>query len=158
TVATGLSDETAMAAAPDGRLFVLEQGGNVRVIKNGALLATPAFTVSTIDEIERGLLGITFDPNFTANHFVYVYYTVGGPSPSPAHTRVSRFTLNGDVAVPSSETVLLELPNLTNRVHNGGALKFGADGKLYIAVGNDQTFGNSQDLTNPFGKMLRINA
>src|SRR5262249_52940753 len=53
TVATGLSDETALAAAPDGRLFVLEQGGNVRVIKNGALLATPAFTVSTVDEIER---------------------------------------------------------------------------------------------------------
>src|SRR5262249_41070832 len=67
-VTTGLSDATALAAAPDGRLFVLEQGGNVRVIKNGALLPTPAFTVTTNDEVERGLLGITFDPNFATNH------------------------------------------------------------------------------------------
>src|SRR5262249_39689748 len=81
-----------------------------------------------------------------------------GPSPSPAHNRVSRFTLNGDVAVPGSEMVLIDLPDVTSRIHNGGALKFGADGKLYVAVGNDNVFGNSQDLTNPFGKMLRINA
>jgi glucose/arabinose dehydrogenase len=157
TIATGLNSLTAMAAAPDGRVFVLEQGGAVRVVKNGALLATPAFTVTTVAEQERGLIGITLDPNFTTNHFVYVTYTVGGPSPAPAHNRVSRFTLNGDTAVPGSEVVLLDLPNVTNRIHNGGALKFGADGKLYVAVGNDNVFGNSQDLSNPFGKLLRIN-
>src|SRR5262249_30541930 len=72
-VATGLSSGTALAAAPDGGIFALEQGGNVRVIKNGALLPAPAFTVTTIAEQERGLLGITFDPSFTTNHFVYVY-------------------------------------------------------------------------------------
>lgn len=157
TIATGLPSLTAMAAAPDGRIFVLEQGGNVRVVKNGALLPTPALTVTTIEEQERGLIGITVDPNFSTNHFIYVTYTVGGPSPAPAHNRVSRFTLNGDVAVPGSEVVLIDLPDVTNRIHNGGALKFGADGKLYIAVGNDNVFGNSQDLTNPFGKILRIN-
>src|SRR5262249_39712398 len=112
-VATGLNSGTAMAAAPDGRLFVLEQGGAVRISKNGALLPTPAFTVTTIAEQERGLIGITFDPNFATNHFVYVCYTVGGPSPSPAHNRVSRFTLNGDVAVAGSETVLIDLPDVT---------------------------------------------
>jgi glucose/arabinose dehydrogenase len=157
-VATGLSSGTALATAPDGRIFVLEQGGAVRIIKNGSLLSTPAFTVPTIAESERGLLGITFDPNFATNHFVYVFYTVGGPSPTPAHNRVSRFTLSGDVAVPGSEAILIDLPDTTSRIHNGGALKFGSDGKLYIAVGNDNVFGNSQSLANPFGKILRINA
>jgi glucose/arabinose dehydrogenase len=157
-VATGISSGTAMAVAPDGRIFVLEQTGAVRVIKNGALLPTPAFTVPTVSESERGLLGITFDPNFATNGRVYVYYTVGGPSPAPAHNRISRFTLSGDVAVPGSETVLLDLPNTTYRIHNGGALEFGGDGKLYVAVGNDVEWNNAQDLTNPFGKILRINA
>src|SRR5262249_14929110 len=66
-IASGLDSATAMAAAPDGRIFVLEQGGNVRVIKNGGLLATPAITVTTIAEQERGLIGITLDPNFMTN-------------------------------------------------------------------------------------------
>lgn len=158
TVASGISSGTALSVAPDGRIFVLEQSGAVRVIKNGALLPTPAFTVSTIAESERGLLGITFDPNFAANGRVYVYYTVGGPSPAAAHNRISRFTMNGDVAVAGSETILLELPNTTYRIHNGGALEFGGDGMLYVAVGNDVEWNNAQDLTNPFGKILRIGA
>ncbi len=157
-VATGIASGTAMAIAPDGRIFVLEQTGAVRVIKNGAMLPTPAFTVPTVSESERGLLGIAFDPAFPSNNRVYVYYTVGGPSPAPAHNRISRFTLSGDVAVAGSETVLMELPNTTYRIHNGGALEFGGDGKLYVAVGNDVEWNNAQDLTNPFGKILRINA
>jgi glucose/arabinose dehydrogenase/ribosomal protein L35AE/L33A len=157
-VATGIASGTALAVAPDGRIFVLEQTGAVRVIKNGVLLPTPAFTVPTVSESERGLLGITFDPAFATNNRVYVYYTVGGPSPAPAHNRISRFTLSGDVAVVGSETILMELPNTTYRIHNGGALEFGGDGKLYVAVGNDVEWNNAQDLTNPFGKILRINA
>src|SRR4029077_9902940 len=74
-VATGLSSETALVAAPDGRLFVLEQGGNVRLNKNGSPLAPPPFTVTTIAEQERGLIGIALDPNFATNQFVYVCYT-----------------------------------------------------------------------------------
>src|SRR5262249_56435814 len=116
TVATGLSSGTALAAAPDGRIFALEQGGNVRVIKNGALLATPAFTVNTIAESERGLIGITLDPNFATNHFVYVYYTVGGPSPPPAHNPLSPVTPNGDVAGPRKQTTLLQLPPPANPI------------------------------------------
>jgi glucose/arabinose dehydrogenase len=155
-VASGISSGTALSVAPDGRIFVLEQGGAVRVIKNGTLLPAPAFTVPTIAESERGLLGITFDPDFATNGYVYVYYTVGGPSPAPAHNRISRFTLNGDVAVPGSEVPLMDLPNTTYRIHNGGALEFGSDGMLYVAVGNDVEWNNAQDLTNPFGKILRI--
>ncbi len=155
-VAGGLSSPTAMAFAPDGRLFVCQQGGQLRVIKNGTLLATPFLTVTTDASGERGLLGIAFDPNFSTNHFVYVYYTV--PS-SPRHNRVSRFTASGDVAVAGSEVVILDLDNLSGATnHNGGALHFGADGKLYIAVGENATPSNAQTLTNLLGKILRINA
>jgi glucose/arabinose dehydrogenase len=147
---------TAMAFSPDGRLFVCLQGGPLRVIKNGALLATP-FVSLTVDSFnERGLLGVAFDPNFAANQFVYVYHTVPG---TPAHNRVSRFTANGDVAVGGSETIVLDLDNLTTAGnHNGGAIHFGPDGKLYVAVGENANAANAQSLNNRLGKMLRINA
>ena len=74
-VATGLASPTAMTFAPDGRLFVAQQGGALRVIKNGALLSQPFLTVSVNSSGERGLLGVAFDPNFASNNFVYVYYT-----------------------------------------------------------------------------------
>jgi hypothetical protein len=105
---------------------------------------------------ERGLLGIAFDPNFASNNFLYVYYTVPF---EPRHNRVSRFTANGDVVVPGSEVILLELNNLTLASnHNGGALHFGPDGKLYIATGENATRDNSQTLANMLGKILRINS
>src|SRR5438046_3359302 len=77
-VASGLSAPTAMEVAPDGRLFVAEQGGTLRVVKDGALLTTPFVSLSVDSQGERGLLGVTFDPNFAVNQFVYVYYTVPG--------------------------------------------------------------------------------
>src|SRR5206468_6087161 len=95
-VASGISSPTAMAFAPDGRLFVCQQNGQLRVIKNDALLATPFLTVTTDSTGERGLLGVAFDPDFANNQWVYIYYTVPGTTP---HNRVSRFTANGDVAV-----------------------------------------------------------
>src|SRR5687768_15264462 len=155
-VVSGLPSPTAMAFAPDGRLFVAEQGGRLRVVKNGQLLATPFLTVSVSSVGERGLLGVTFDPNFATNRFVYVYYTATSPA---VHNRLSRFTANGDVAVAGSETVLLELNNLSSATnHNGGALHFGNDGKLYVAVGENATGSHSQTLSNLLGKMLRLNA
>src|SRR5688572_1241157 len=117
-VASGLPNPTAMAFAPDGRLFVCLQGGQLRVIKNGILLPTPFLTVPVNSSGERGLLGVAFDPNFSSNQFVYIYYTT---ATSPIHNRVSRFTANGDVG--GNETVILELDNLTTATnHNGGAL------------------------------------
>src|SRR4026209_2324177 len=86
TTISGLSNPTAMEIAPDGRIFVCQQGGSLRVIKNGALLATPFLTVSVDSNGERGLLGVAFDPNFATNNFVYIYYTV---STTPRHNRVS---------------------------------------------------------------------
>src|ERR1041385_6115581 len=126
-VAGGLTTPTAMALAPDGRIFVCEQGGRLRVIKNGVLLSTPFLTVTVDSAGERGLLGIAFDPNFVSNQLVYVYYT----APTPAHNRVSRFVANGDVALAGSETILMELPNLSTATnHNAGAIHFGPDGDL----------------------------
>ena len=155
-LAGGLTNATAMAFAPDGRLFVCQQGGQLRVIKNGALLANPFVSLTVSSVGERGLLGIAFDPNFAMNHFVYVYYTATTPA---IHNRVSRFLANGDVAVAGSEVVILDLNNLSSATnHNGGAIHFGPDGKLYIAVGENANAANSQVVTNLLGKMLRINS
>lgn len=156
TSINGLSNSTAMEIAPDGRIFVCQQGGSLRVIKNGVLLSTPFLTLTVDANGERGLLGIAFDPNFASNNFLYVYYTV--PS-TPRHNRVSRFTANGDVVVPGSERIILELDNLSTATnHNGGAIHFGPDGKLYAAVGENANPANAQTLSNMLGKVLRINS
>src|ERR1041385_5078432 len=152
-VAAGLTNPTAMALAPDGRIFVCEQGGTLRVIKNGALLPTPFLTLTVDSAGERGLLGVTFDPNFVSNQLVYVYYTVR----TPAHNRVSRFTASGDVALVGSETILMEMPNLSTATnHNAGAIHFGPDGNLYIALGDNANGNNAQSFSTRLGKLLRI--
>ena len=152
---TGLSSATAFAQAADGRIFVAQQGGAIRVIKNGALLATPFATVTVDSSGERGLIGIALHPNFATNGFVYIYSTrtAGG-----AHNRISRFTAAGDVALGGSEAALVDLPNLSSATnHNGGGMHFGSDGKLYVGVGENANAAQAQDLTNPFGKLLRFN-
>ena len=154
TIASGLANPTAMAFSPDGRLFVCKQTGQLRVIENNQLLATPFVSLTVDSSGERGLLGVAFDPNFTVNQFVYLYYTATSPT---THNRVSRFTANGNVAV-GGETVLMDLPTLSATNHNGGAMHFGLDGKLYIAVGDNAVGANSQSLTTPLGKILRINS
>jgi glucose/arabinose dehydrogenase len=152
---TGISDGTAMAMAPDGRIFVCQQGGALRVVKNGALLATPFVTVSTTADGERGLLGVAIDPNFASNQFLYLYYTAG----SPTHNRVVRYRASGDVAAAGSATTLFDLDNLSAATnHNGGGLNFGPDGKLYIAAGENANSANSQSFGSVLGKLLRINA
>ena len=124
-VASGLSSPTAMTIAPDGRVFVAEKGGALRVVKNNALLSQPFLTVSVDTASERGLLGVAFDPDFQSNRFVYVYYTTAA---APIHNRVSRFTAsstNPDVVQAGSELPILNLPALGAGNHNGGAIHFG---------------------------------
>ncbi len=153
-VANGLTSPTAMALAPDGRIFVCQQGGALRVIKNGALLPAPFLTVTVDSNGERGLLGVAFDPNFVSNQLVYVYYTATTPT---IHNRISRFTANGDVALAGSETIVMDLPNLSTATnHNGGAIHFGPDGTLFVAVGDNANGTNAQSLTTRLGKLLRI--
>ncbi|GDY22131.1 hypothetical protein LBMAG56_34780 [Verrucomicrobiota bacterium] len=151
----GIASAAAMAVAPDGRVFVCEQRGNVRVVKGGVLLPAPFVSVTVHAYQERGLIGIQFDPDFSANHFVYLYYTSLSPT---IHNRLSRFTANGDVADVGSEVALLDLPTLgESGWHNGGSLAFGPDGKLYVGVGENNVPSNAQSLASPLGKILRIN-
>lgn len=153
-IATGLVSPSAMAFAPDGRLFIAEQGGVVKVVKDGQLLPQPFVTVNEDSNGERGLLGIAFDPDFATNQFVYLYYTAATPA---SHNVVSRFVANGDVAT-GTETILFDLPDIGSAIwHMGGAINFGPDGKLYVAIGDYQVPEYSQRMDVPMGKILRIN-
>jgi glucose/arabinose dehydrogenase len=172
TAASGFSGPTAMEFAPDGRLFVLEQGGNVKLVQNGGTTFTALHL--TVDSAgERGVLGIAFDPNFAANHFVYLYYTNPNAGASPwatgEHNQLSRFTVddtNPQQPKFTSEAPILDWDNLSSATnHNGGAIHFGLDGMLYADAGdNVQTFTGpdnntyrvSQTLANLLGKQLRI--
>lgn len=153
-LAAGLDRPTAMTVAPDGRIFVCEEKGRLRVIKDGALLSKPFVTLKVYAHGERGLLGVVLDPDFETNHYLYVYYTARTPF---AHNRLSRFVADGDVARPGSETVLVEFPKLVTELHNSGTLRFGPDGKLYVSVGENYIPENAQRMDNPLGKILRFN-
>ncbi len=154
-VSSGITNPTTMAFAPDGRIFVAQQAGALRVIKNNALLPTPFISLTVSSSGERGLLGIALDPDFMTNNYIYLYYTVPG---SPAHNRISRFTADGDVVLAGSESIVLELDPLSGATnHNGGAMHFGKDGKLYVAIGENATSSNAQNLDTYHGKLLRIN-
>src|SRR5262245_7131939 len=146
TIASGLNQPTAIAFAPDDRLFILEKEGTVWIVKNGQRLATPFLQVAVNSYFERGLLGIAFDPDFASNGYVYLYYTTSARSPK---TRVSRFTASGDTAVAGSERVLIDgIPSDAGN-HNGGCLRFGPDGKLYASVGDGGQFHqNAQSLAS----------
>lgn len=152
-IVSGLANPTDFALLPDGRILVAEQGGLVRVIKNGDLLGQPFISLPVDTNGERGLLSVTVDPDFTNNHFIYLSYT----NLSPLEVRVSRFTEAGDQAVLGSEVVLLKSTQPLNLVHQSYTLRFGPDGKLWISVGNNEIKANSQDLSSTNGKLLRIN-
>ncbi|MFO1286516.1 MAG: PQQ-dependent sugar dehydrogenase [Rubrivivax sp.] len=151
----GLANAAAFALAPDGRIFVAEQGGNLRVVKNGALLGLPFVSLNVDSTGERGLVGVAVHPNFASNHFVYVYYTsINGAA---RRNRIVRYTATADVATDPG-TPILELPDLSGATnHNGGGMRFGPDGKLYVGVGENGRPALAQDRSHPFGKILRLN-
>jgi len=157
-VGGAIGTPTVMAFAPDGRIFVAQQTGALRIIKAGILLPTAFLTLTVNSAGERGLIGLAFDPDFTTNNYLYVYYTVPAAGANPPFNRISRFTANGDVALAASEQVILNLDPLSSATnHNGGALAFGLDGKLYVAVGDNALGANAQNLNTYHGKLLRIN-
>ncbi|HCR71536.1 MAG TPA: glucose dehydrogenase [Anaerolineae bacterium] len=140
-----------------GRLFIIEKYGTIRIYQNGELLSEPFLNIDDRVEDwsnEMGLLGLAFHPNYEQNGYFYVNYTGNG-----GHTRISRFTANGNTADPNSEKVLLVIdqpfPN-----HNGGAVAFGPDGYLYLGMGDGGAAGdplkNGQQIDSLLGKILRI--
>ena len=176
-VAGGLSAPIALTAMPDGRALVLEKGGAVRIVANGALLPTSALNLSSVPGLstsgctggERGLLGVALDPDFGANGHVYLYFTrANASSPGGCVNRVSRFTMTANTISPTSELMLLDNIGSPAGNHNGGDVAVGNDGFLYVAVGDGgcDPRGNSgcagvndaaQDLSMTNGKILRVN-
>jgi glucose/arabinose dehydrogenase len=153
-VASGFSRPTAMAFAPDGRLFVLTQDGSCLVIKGGELLSRPFIKIEVSNLGERGLLGVALDPAFSSNGWVYFYHTVPG---AVVRNRITRWTAAGDMAVPGSEVIIKEFEPLTAVFHNGGEIHFGPDNKLYVGVGDNARSSMAQSLETTFGKILRLN-
>ncbi|HWM92073.1 MAG TPA: PQQ-dependent sugar dehydrogenase [Thermoanaerobaculia bacterium] len=135
---TTLTSPTALAFTDDGRLLIAQQSGAIRVYKSGALLPTPAMTIPAsriCNNFENGLLGMEVDPGFKNNGFLYLYYTAKRPD-LVCVNRVSRFTMSGDAINPATEVALIDNIPAPNGNHNGGDLKFGPDGYLYISVGD----------------------
>jgi glucose/arabinose dehydrogenase len=155
-IASGFEYPTAFTIAPDGRIFVALQIGQVKIVKNGSLLSNDFISLDVDSSHERGLLGIALDPNFSTNQYVYLYFTAKTPT---SHNRLIRVKANGDIAQANTQVTLLDLPSVGNAIwHMGGAIHFGPDGKLYLAVGDHQDRTKSQSLSSPFGKILRINS
>ena len=159
-VASGLSFPLYLTApAGDARLFIVEKGGAIRIVKDGVLLPTPflslAGRVSTGSE--QGLLGVAFDPAYASNGRFVIHYTDLAGNTAVSLFRVS--ATDADLADPASETVLLtaEQP-FTN--HNGGQILFGPDGMLYIGLGDGGAGGDpggrGQSLADLLGGILRV--
>jgi glucose/arabinose dehydrogenase len=160
-VASGLTNPTDMEFAPDGRLFVTEDAGRLRIARPDGTLATFLNISTKVDSKgERGLLALTFDPGFSTNGYVYLHYTRKATSNTPPHNRIVRVTASGDRAVSGSEKLIFRLGNQSaaNQFPQfmGGALDFGNDGKLYVSTGDNDTPAKAQQTTNLFGKILRI--
>jgi glucose/arabinose dehydrogenase len=147
---------TGMAWAPDGskRLFLIDKGGAVQIVKWGAPPTVVTFTTiaPVFQDAECGLIGLTFDPNFQVNHYVYFFVTV-----SASEQQIIRYTANGDVG--SDKTVLIAgLPTLGGN-HDGGSIGFGPDGKIYWGIGDIGNFtGVNADLSSLAAKIGRANA
>jgi glucose/arabinose dehydrogenase len=158
-VASGLGSPLFLTApAGDSRLFVVEQPGRIRVIRNGSLLATPFLdlTAKVTSGGERGLLSVAFHPQYASNGFLYVDYTDRN-----GDTRVERYHVSTDAdrADPASAHLVLGVAQPYAN-HNGGLLMFGPDGKLYVGMGDGGSggdpLGNGQNPNVLLGKLLRL--
>jgi glucose/arabinose dehydrogenase len=160
-VATGFENPVAMAHAGDGsgRLFVVEQPGRIRIFDGTRVRAAPFLDLRGLVACcgERGLLGLAFHPQYPTNGAFYVYYTNLNGDIVIARYRVSS---DPNVADPASASVLLTIPHPGQSNHNGGALAFGPDGRLYVGVGDGGGGGdpddNGQDRSVLLGKVLRL--
>lgn len=146
-------DPTDIVLAPDGRVFITIKSGRILIVENNTLLAAPFLTLAVDNFNERGLGHMVLDPHFEMNNYYYVYYTVPGQN----RNRISRFTANGNATLPGSEVVLLTLNEMPGTIHNAGSMAFGADGKLYVGVGDGGNANASQDKGSLLGKVLRLN-
>ena len=159
-IVDGLASPVYLTAPKnDPRLFIVEQAGRIRIVKDGALLATPFLdiTARVVSGGERGLLSLAFDPAYATNGRFYVYYTG-----AQGDIFVDRFTVSADpdVANTASDPVIT-IQHRVNANHNGGLLLFGPDGMLYAGIGDGGGAGdvpnNAQNIDVLLGKILRLN-
>ena len=159
-VASGLASPVHVSAPPgDSRLFIVEQAGRIRIVKNGVLLAVPFLDITSRAKSggEQGLLSVAFDPQYAATGQFYVYYT----SQPNGDITVERYggAVGADVAL-STGTFIIGIPHPGATNHNGGMVTIGPDGMLYMATGDGggggDPNGNAQNLTSLLGKLLRL--
>ncbi len=160
-ISAGLASPVFLAQPlNDGRIFVVEQGGRIRVIRNGVLQTTPFLDISArvLSGGERGLLSVAFHPQYASNHFFYVYFT----TQTNGDIRVERFTVtsNPEVADATTSKLIITAPHSTYSNHNGGLLTFGPDGMLYAGLGDGGSggdpLGNGQNFNSLLGSLLRL--
>ena len=151
-IADSLDSPVSMVLSPDGRVFVCEQGGRLRVVRSGRLLARPFVTVPTRAVEEEGLLGVALDPAFARTRRVYVLYTALAPT---RHNVIAYYRASGDTAADAG-TIVFEFDTHAAHQHVGGALRFGRDGMLYATSGECGDGSLSQSLASTAGKVLRM--
>lgn len=151
-LATGLKKPWALASS-DNRIFLTEKDGNIRVVQSDVLLPEPLATIRVAKAYGGGLLGIALHPNFTNNHFLYVYYTYS--EDNKLWNKVLRIT-ESDNKITDAITIIDKIPG--SQFYNGGVIKFGPDKKLYVATGLSEEFSyESQNPSSLEGKILRMN-
>jgi glucose/arabinose dehydrogenase len=154
TIAENLEVPWALAFLPDGSILVTERAGRVRIVhKDGNLSPNPVAKIEDVKQIgEGGLHGITLHPDFTNNHFVYVYYTYG-QNIIGTQNRVVRFRYDQSTLI--EKTIIVDMiPGAL--FHDGGRIKFGPDKMLYITTGDAQNPSLAQDINSLAGKILRV--
>lgn len=152
-VVTGLEVPWGIAFLPNNQMLVTERPGRVRLVQNGELQQSPVATLEITASGEGGLLGIAAHPDFASNRFFYLYYTAD-KNGSPVN-RVERWQLSSDGKSASSDRIIIDdIPAAL--YHNGGRLRFGPDGMLYIGTGDAREPQISQDVDSLAGKILRL--
>lgn len=157
-IATGFTDPVEITHAGDTRLFVVQQSGLIRILNtNGTINATPFLNLSTIISSggERGLLGLAFHPNYATNGFFFVNYTN-----TSGNTVIARYSVSANPNIANTTGTILMTITQPYANHNGGTIKFGPDGYLYIGMGDGGLSGDpgnrAQNINENLGKMLRI--
>lgn len=151
-IAEGLQAPRSIDISKDGRIFISEKRGSIRVVDNGTLLTEPVGDIKAENIGDAGLLGLTLHPNFTQNHLFYVYYTYSNSTGLFNKVLMLKESNN---RIIDSKTILDGIPGDDYR--DGGRIKFGPDGKLYVSTGDASIPELSQDLNSLSGKILRIN-